>query len=1205
MKVFPQPILWFFFFLCFGLCVCGNPTLLAQEKLSMALFPFIDKNGEEPYWGYLFRDLVKRDLSSLENVDIIDPFSADNLVRNSRIAWGDLTTSMVAQTLGKRLESDYVLVGSLRHRTVAGQRRIIVTARLHRLKEGDYIDIPSEIFAETEMIQAGRYIAQEVAQVLGFSLFPAPSFSFSLSTLVPLYQGVVKADEAIRTYKENQYPDRPLWKEAFTLAERTMREEPEYSESYYYLANMYRETKWWAKEAEMWDFYVEKLDHGENTVPAQYIAEVYLRLAHAYFNQKRLDLASLYLEKAIKIDTQFVEAYLLLGRIYYEQDHMEKAEEVYTKAYTLAPHSKEARYFLELTEKARLFGKSAYEAYMRGYQYFNQGNFLQAEASLQEAVHLNPNFKEAYYWLGRTLYELGKLSEAEEVWEKVLAIDPFHSQARRFLDRTQQEIKYGREAVRSFQEGYEHYEKGNYEAAIAGFRQATMQSPSFQDAHEYLARCYYRLGRTEEYLREREKVVELLSRTQDRAWYAYNIGYELFTWGKKEEAEKILKRAITENPSLGEAHLLLGDIYGERGEWSLALTHYAEARKHVGEEAQAQAIWGMVTAFYQLQRFEELLPLVEELIVHYPYAEFIEEAEVIWIETLVRKKEYRRAQLAFRQFQLRFPRSAFLEKATFFYTLSFYEEKKWREALPLLENFVKLYPQSLFLPQATEMLGYVYRNLGKTEEARQIFSQNEGEEGSFLVADTWYKEKNWENAIAGFTRYLDTYPQGKFFLEARLKLASSYLEKGRLEEAQKAINGVEDQIMDAFPVDFLRLSIKLRFAKEEWQETVNDVLLLEKKVGSLEEYLLVMAFAYYRLGQIDNAQEALLRAGKNPQEVLAAEEKEVVKRALEAMERGDYPSVITELEKVKGMSEENRVLIAFLLGKAHYFLNHFEESYHYLAPLIHNENFAKEVRFYLIDLAYREKNWSKIVELYQGLGEETQDTNLLWRVAVAYHGLGELEKSRELLETVCDEGGELGERATLLLLEELYTLKDYPSFLERAEKFLNEYPHHPHREELLYLVAWVHYLVGNMAQSGETIMVYRSEFPQGTHIEELLSLLADIKMSEGSEEARSLLEELDSRGTLNLDLRLYTWYRLGSVYLRQEEFHSAKDYFGKIIEQGQNAYFDRASYYLGVCLEYLDRFDEAIEAYKFLVEKGQDPMWKDKAKERLRLLTQE
>ena len=119
------------------------------------------------------------------------------------------------------------------------------------------------------------------------------------------------------------------------------------------------------------------------------------------------------------------------------------------------PSLKEAEYFAQLAGKAKVYGKSAYEAYVAGYQSFAAGNLEKAEQYLREAIHLNPEMKEAYYWLGRTLYDAGKSKEAEKAWEKVLEIDPFHSQARRFLDKTQQEVKYGREALNYFRQGYE------------------------------------------------------------------------------------------------------------------------------------------------------------------------------------------------------------------------------------------------------------------------------------------------------------------------------------------------------------------------------------------------------------------------------------------------------------------------------------------------------------------------------------------------------------------------------------------------------------------------------------------------------------------------------------------------------------------------------------------------------------------------------
>ncbi|MEN3186027.1 MAG: tetratricopeptide repeat protein [Atribacterota bacterium] len=1179
----------------------------AEDALTIALLPFIDRNNEEPHWGYLIRDWIKRVLEEQKNVEVPDVFSVDNLVRASRISWDTLFVPTAAQSLGKRANCDYVLIGSFRHREVAGRDRIIVTPRLHRLVQGDYIDIPSEMFDGERMDLAALYVAQKTMEVLGIeTFFSQLSISVpSLVNLFPLYQGLIKVDEAIRTYGEKQYPDQPLWREAFALVGETIRREPAYLETYYYLANMYRETGWWAKEAETWDLYLRELNHGRR-VNASLIAQVYLRLAYSYFHQKSLDLAIANLTKATELNPNLVEAYLLLGRIYYESDRTDEAEKAYAKAYELDPHSKEAQYFFQLAGKARIFGKSAYEAYTQGYQYFAQGSLPEAEEYLKEAIHLNPSFKEAYYWLGRTLYEAGKLSEAEKAWGKVLELDPFNSQARRFLDRTQQEKKYGRKAVRNFQSGYERYEKGNYQEAIEFFKEAIVENPAFSEAHEYLARCYYRLGRTKEYVEERERVASLLSTPEDKAWYAYNTGYELFAWGEREKAKAWLEQAISVNDALGEAHLLLGEIYGEKGEWSKALSHYLKAKDNLEGEMKGQALWGIATADFELKQFGDLVLVLEEIIMNYPYAEFMEEAEALRIEVLVRTQDYKRARLAFQQFQIQFPESRFLEKASFFYALSFYEEGKWPEALTALKRFTERYPRSDFSSQVLEMLGYVYRHLGREEEARSTFEKLKGDEGTFLAADSWYRQKDWEQAIIAFTQYLSSYPQGKFLIEARLKLASSYLEKGMVQEAGNAIRSLEGQILNVFPVDFLRFRVKLRFQQEDWQGVVDDLIVLEEKTGRLEEeYLLILALAYHQLGRKEQAEEVLRQAGKNPEEILGDREAELLKKALEAMEKGDYFTVISQLGDGTGFTNRQH-LVHFLLGKAHYFLSHFDEAYDHLSRSLASseEGFFQEACFYLLDLAYRKGDWSGVIQFYRKLSE-VRGPEILWRVAVAYYKEGNLPESRKILEDLITVDT-VKEKAVLLLLEELYALKEYQAFLETVWEFFRSYPQHPEKEELLYLASWSAYFVGKMDESKKLISSYRTEFPQGKHEEELMSLLADILIQESAyEEAVGVLENLVHREGWSLENRLYAWYRLGTVFLRIQEFGKAADAFQHIVQAGESAYFDRAAYYLGMSWEYLENLEEAVKAYRLTVEKSQDSLWKSKAEERLALLTQE
>ena len=87
------------------------------------------------------------------------------------------------------------------------------------------------------------------------------------------------------------------------------------------------------------------------------------------------------------------------------------------------------------------------------------------------------------------------------------------------------------------------------------------------------------------------------------------MGYELFSWGEKEKLFKHWK-SDKEDPSLADAHLLLGELYGEKGNWAKSGEHYVQALEGLEGETRGLALWGAAVASFHLENWEESLSLL-------------------------------------------------------------------------------------------------------------------------------------------------------------------------------------------------------------------------------------------------------------------------------------------------------------------------------------------------------------------------------------------------------------------------------------------------------------------------------------------------------------------------------------------------------------------------------------------------------------------
>ena len=1203
---FNKTFLWLILFFLFIFVI--NLAAFAQEKPKVAVLPFSMRESNDGYIGYYLRDLLKNAIDDTGLVEGVDSITVDEVLRDAKTPRDVALVQSMAQVLGKRMGCDYLLSGTYRIRQLGGQERLVVSARLFQMGKEGYVDFKSNLFDILSPDEFRNYFLPDIIKALGLDLTGSISpFSYDPNAVFPLYQGVEKMDEALRTYGDAQFPDKPLWKEAFTQVQKTIDSVPEYLDSYYYLAYMYQKTGWLAKEVETWTQYIEllkKSDGGQRTIPVA--ARAYLRLAYSYVSQKKYDMAIQSLSDALVLNPEFAEAYFLLGKVSYEKGDSSQAQEFWNKAYFLDPTLKQAQYFASEAGKAATYGKDAYESYRTGYTYYANGDLKTAEGYFRTAVKLNSEMKEAQYWLGRTLYDLGKLEEAEVTWKKVIEIDPFDSQAKRFLEKTIQERQYGRSALASFRKGYELYEEAKYEEAIPYFEKALRENPRYPDAHEYLARSYYLLGQKEKYLKEREKSVELLEQPADKAWQYYQIGYELFSWGEKAKAIDYLLKAVAVLPHFPEAHLLLGDLYGSLNQWAQSAEHYVRAKEGINGEDRASVLWGASVAFIQLERWDDAYEFLNELVRDYPYANFIEEAESLRIEAMVKKGLYRDARLGVQQFQLRFPSGRYRERVQFYYAFSFYQEKLWNEATKALEAFIKNYPQSQYQKEALEALGYAYRNLGQDEKSQTYFSQIEGGGNTFLIADTYYRQKDWQKAMTSFLNYLKTNPQGKYITEARLKLASCYLETNQIAPAEKIMTEIVASLDPKFTQDYLRLTIKVAYQKGDWKKVVDGVTQLQKEIGALdEEYLYLLAWSQVKLGNEEGARELLMKAGKDPDEILSDPEIEKIKEAADTLQKGNYSEAVKLLKEMisSGVKPENTSTVNFLYGKALYQSGDLNNAYDYLQKAItaDGKEYLQEAYFYLGDIAYKNEKWSDVVKWYQYI-YDPNNPDLLWRLAISLQKTGKTEQAVTIFKQLRGNAT-YAEKAGMIVLEELYNQKKYQDFLTEAKVFIAAYPNENQLEKILYMAIWAAYYSGKTAEALERIVEYNTQYPQGQYRDELESLSVDLMIIEKKYQAAlPILTELEKK--LSGEKLEYTWYRIGSVYLKMEKYDRAVFYFEKLLNNLQGKYFTRGGYLMGVCLEYLERPQEALKFYEQVVQSGKKDEWVDNAQKRISLLTE-
>ncbi len=109
-------------------------------------------------------------------------------------------------------------------------------------------------------------------------------------------------------------------------------------------------------------------------------------------------------------------------------------------------------------------------AFMTGYRYYQEGLYAEAAARFEAAVAHSPEDPRNRLWLGVSNFRQQRLEEAMGHLAQVVEIQP-HSYNYYWLGRT-------------------CYERGEYDRAIAAFREAALMEPTDSDIITWLGHCY-------------------------------------------------------------------------------------------------------------------------------------------------------------------------------------------------------------------------------------------------------------------------------------------------------------------------------------------------------------------------------------------------------------------------------------------------------------------------------------------------------------------------------------------------------------------------------------------------------------------------------------------------------------------------------------------------------------------------------------------
>lgn len=316
-------------------------------------------------------------------------------------------------------------------------------------------------------------------------------------------------------------------------------------------------------------------------------------------------LASIHLEKYVKLKSDDPESYVLLGKAYYRLGNYSEAYKNFAKALLLNPEHPEGLYGLGLTQ-------------------LRDRKFKEAAESMEMAISNKVDSTDIFFELGTAYEELGDLNRAAENYEKyakselATPFSPWLKLAQIYvrMNQTEKAINAYREALKinpdDFNSNYNLAkllaENNQLEEAEVMFKKLAEKNQ--KDAITYygqIMQMYDRAGKYDKAVEAAQKIVELNPQNEVAK---YNLAIMYDRLGQLEEAARTLDECLAIKSDYTYAWFNLGIIYDKMKKHSEAVEAF---KKYTALAPDDPSGWLNMGLEYMLMKdFERALPNLEK-----------------------------------------------------------------------------------------------------------------------------------------------------------------------------------------------------------------------------------------------------------------------------------------------------------------------------------------------------------------------------------------------------------------------------------------------------------------------------------------------------------------------------------------------------------------------------------------------------------------
>lgn len=459
--------------------------------------------------------------------------------------------------------------------------------------------------------------------------------------------------------------------------------------------------------------------------------------------------------------------------------------------------------------------------------YMNTRSYMAALNSIAKISRPGNRILEAKQKL---LFRLGTQAFAQAAFENAIEYFSQSLQLGRYNQQTQADAYYWR--------GESKYRLEQYGAAASDYRQYLEFAPDRRSTEYGLA--------------------------------LYNLGYTAFKQKQYDKALTWFTRCAESGIRLEND--VVADVYNRMGDCNFYARRFDAADAQYAQASGYSMSLSDYSLFQQsiikgLQReYGKKIELLNRLITGFPESQYLDDALYEQGRAFVQLEDNDNAVKRYSLLVQRYPESPLSRRAATEIGLLYYQNDKYNEAIAAYKKVISTYPGSEEARLAQRDLKSIYIDLNRVDDYMAFvstipgganFDVNERDSLTYVAAERVYMRGNITEAKNSFVRYLQSFPQGAFSVDAHYYLGLIDYNEKNYTGAVSHLDKVVEYPDNKFSGEAMAMCADIAYREKEYEKSLGLYKRMADRAVSQEERVTARTGAMRSAWMVKDCQEII------------------------------------------------------------------------------------------------------------------------------------------------------------------------------------------------------------------------------------------------------------------------------------------------------------------------------------------------------------